>query len=56
MHTEGLELRIPPLVIVAATALLMWIAARALPQLIVFYSGRVVVGVGVAVLGGAAVC
>ena len=51
MNAKGLELKIPPLVIVALTALLMWLAARALPQLIVMYSGRIIVAGVLAALG-----
>lgn len=51
---QGLELKIPPLVVVAITALLMWLAARAMPQLIVMYSGRIIVAGVFAALGVAA--
>lgn len=37
---RGLELKIPPMIVVILAGLLMWLAARATPQLIVMYPGR----------------
>ena len=50
---QGLELKIPPLVVLLITALLMWLLARVTPQLIMLYSPRVAVALILASLGAA---
>ena len=52
---RGLELKIPPLVVLALAAFAMWLVARATPQLIVIYSGRLAVAIMLALLGVAAI-
>jgi protein-S-isoprenylcysteine O-methyltransferase Ste14 len=48
---RGLELRIPPLVVVGLTGVLMWLVGRATPQLALLYSGRIGLSVLLALLG-----
>jgi protein-S-isoprenylcysteine O-methyltransferase Ste14 len=40
MNTQALELKIPPLVVVAVMALAMWIAAKQMPTLSVTFTGQ----------------
>lgn len=51
MKSHRLELKVPPLVVVAIVALLMWIVARATPALIVLYPGRRLICALLLVLG-----
>jgi protein-S-isoprenylcysteine O-methyltransferase Ste14 len=53
-QTHGLELKIPPLIVLAIIAFAMWLVARATPQLLVIYSGRIVAAGALALLGVAA--
>ena len=51
----GLELKVPPLVVLGVMALAMWATVRATPQLIVLYAGRsfiacVLAATGIAVM------
>jgi protein-S-isoprenylcysteine O-methyltransferase Ste14 len=46
-----LELKVPPLVVVATAALLMWAVARATPRLTLPYPGRVLVAAALFVSG-----
>jgi protein-S-isoprenylcysteine O-methyltransferase Ste14 len=46
-----LELKVPPLLVVAIAALLMWALARATPRLTLPYPGRVVVAAALLVAG-----
>jgi protein-S-isoprenylcysteine O-methyltransferase Ste14 len=50
----ALELKIPPLVVLALAALAMWLTARTTPQLIVMYTGRTIFAIAIAGLGLAA--
>jgi protein-S-isoprenylcysteine O-methyltransferase Ste14 len=52
---SGLELKIPPLIVLTLAAIAMWLVARATPQLIVFYPGRRVGAIALALLGVAAI-
>jgi protein-S-isoprenylcysteine O-methyltransferase Ste14 len=51
---HGLELKVPPVIVVALAAALMWATARATPQLMVIYSGSLALASLVAALGIAA--
>jgi protein-S-isoprenylcysteine O-methyltransferase Ste14 len=53
--SRGLELKIPPLVVLALAALAMCLVARATPQLILMYPGRLTAAVVLALLGIAAI-
>ncbi len=46
--TRGLELKIPPMIVLIFAGFLMWLIARATPQFLVLYPGR---GVLTAILG-----
>jgi protein-S-isoprenylcysteine O-methyltransferase Ste14 len=46
-----LELKVPPLIVVAIAALLMWAVARAAPRLTLPYPGRVLVAAALLVSG-----
>ena len=46
-----LELKVPPLIVVAIAALLMWVVARATPRLTLLYPGRVLVAAALLVSG-----
>ena len=46
-----LELKVPPLIVVAIAALLMWAVARATPRLTLQYPGRVLVAAALFVSG-----
>ncbi|MGZ5695339.1 MAG: methyltransferase family protein [Burkholderiales bacterium] len=46
-----LELRIPPPVVLALTALLMWLAAWALPSLRLMFPGRVLLAMAILISG-----
>jgi protein-S-isoprenylcysteine O-methyltransferase Ste14 len=46
-----LELKVPPLIVVAIAALLMWAVARATPRLTLPYPGRVLVAAALLVSG-----
>lgn len=48
---RGLELKIPPLVVLAIAALAMWLIARAMPRWIVPFPGRIALAVLLAMLG-----
>jgi protein-S-isoprenylcysteine O-methyltransferase Ste14 len=48
---RALELKVPPLIVVAISALLMWAIARATPTLTLHYPGRVLVAATLFVLG-----
>jgi protein-S-isoprenylcysteine O-methyltransferase Ste14 len=50
-RVTALELKIPPLVVLALAALAMWLTARATPQLIVLYTGRTIFAIAIAGLG-----
>jgi protein-S-isoprenylcysteine O-methyltransferase Ste14 len=51
---RGLELKVPPVIVVALAVMLMWAIARALPQLMVIYPARLPLASLVAALGVAA--
>jgi len=48
---RALELKVPPLIVVAISALLMWAIARATPTLTLRYPGRVLIAATLLVLG-----
>ena len=54
-ETRGLELKIPPMIVLIIAGVLMWLVARVTPQLIVLYPARGVLTVLLAVLGVVAV-
>jgi protein-S-isoprenylcysteine O-methyltransferase Ste14 len=48
---RNLELKVPPLIVVAIAALLMWAVARAAPRLTLPYPGRVLVAAALLISG-----
>ena len=52
---RGLELRIPPLIVLALAAFAMWLVARGTPQLIVIYAGRLAAAIVLGLLGVATI-
>lgn len=53
--TRGLELKIPPMIVLIIAGFLMWIIARVTPQLMLLYPARGLLTALLAVLGVAAV-
>jgi len=49
--TRGLELKVPPLIVLALAAYAMWLIAWGSPQFIVIYPGRLVAALLFALLG-----